>query len=126
MIVTSGPTANNPKYRYEAESALFQPAQKMASTAASDGTYVSGLGRKNSHVTFLVVVPKPGPYGLGIRYGNGTGAEVIQQLAVNGGTGVPVSYQPTAGPNTFATLHSKGQLRAGTNLIRSYQGCTAD
>jgi hypothetical protein len=125
LIVTAGPTSKNPKYRYEAESALFQPAQKMASTAASDGMYVSGLGRKNSHVAFLVFAPKPGPYGLTIRYGDGTGSEVTQQLAVNGGTGVPVSYQPTAGPDTFATLHSTVQLRAGLNLIRLSQGAQA-
>jgi hypothetical protein len=125
LIVTAGHTSNNPKYRYEAENALFQPAEKMASTAASDGMYVSGLGRKNSHVTFLVYAPKPGPYGLTIRYGNGTGSEVTQQLTVNGGTGVPVSYQPTAGPDTFATLHSTVQLRAGLNLIRLSQGVQA-
>jgi hypothetical protein len=122
LVVTAGRTSINPKYRYEAENALFHPAKKTASTAASDGAYVTGLGRKNSHVTFLVFVPKPGPYGLTIRYGNGTGSEVTQQLAVNEGPGVPVAYLPTARPDTFATLHSTVQLRAGLNFIRLSQG----
>jgi hypothetical protein len=122
IVVTPGRTSANPKYRYEAEEAFFQPAEVMASTAASDGKYVTGLGKKNSRVTFLVFVPDAGPYGLTIRYANDTGSPVTQQLSVNAGTGGPLNYQPTTAVDKFATLHSTVQLKAGLNIIRLSAG----
>jgi hypothetical protein len=122
LVVTAGPISNNPKYRYEAEDAVFGPAKKMASTTASNGKYVTGLGIKNSQVTFLVVAPEPGPYGLTIRYANATGIAVTQQVSANAGAGIPVTYQPTTAIDGFATLHSTIQLKIGLNIIRLEEG----
>jgi len=122
LVVTARPTSINPKYRYEAEDAVFAPAKKMSSTTASNGKYVTALGKKNSQVTFLVFAPEPGPYGVTVRYANATGSAVTHQLSVNAGAGIPVTYQPTTALDGFATLHSTIQLKVGLNIIRLEEG----
>jgi hypothetical protein len=129
VVVTpsTGPTTSYQQV-YEAENATVVNAQRLSSSAASNGGYVGridglGDGRSNSFVDFIVEVPTAGTYSLTRRYANGGGAASTQGLAVNGSAFANVSYAPTGGWGRFQdSAASSVALRAGYNVIRLAKG----
>lgn len=128
LVVTpqAGPTTTYQQV-YEAENATVVNANRTASSAASNGSYVAQIdgsanARNYSFVDFLTNLPSAGSYTLTIRYANGGTAASTQGLSYNGGAWSTVSYPVTGAWGTFSTVTKTITLNAGYNMIRLAKG----
>jgi hypothetical protein len=128
VVVTpaAGPTTSY-QQTYEAENATVVNAEVLASSSASNGSYVGRIDgsadmRSDSYVDFTVDVPTAGSYALGVRYANGGTATSTQGLAYDGGAFTSLSYPSTGGWGRFATVSTAVTLKAGFNVIRLAKG----
>lgn len=115
---------------YEAEDAAITGGQvytqgtvSNANGYAASGTKdVGSLGTASSKVDFTVTVPETGTYDLAILYGNQSGAPATQQLSVDGGEPVTVSYPSTENWTYRAKKDVTVRLTAGTHVLTLAKG----
>ncbi len=115
---------------YEAEDAAItggrvytQGTVNNANGYAASGTRdVGSLNTATSKVDFTVTVPTAGTYDLAILYGNQSGAPSTQQLSVDGGTPVTVTYPSTENWTYRAKKDVTVELPAGTHLLTLSKG----
>lgn len=115
---------------YEAEDAAItdgkvytQGTVSNANGYAASGTKdVGSLGAATSKVAFTVTVPKDGTYDLAILYGNQSGRPATQQLSVDGGAPVTVTYPSTENWTYRAKRDVGVELTAGTHTLTLAKG----
>ncbi|MFE9020887.1 cellulosome protein [Streptomyces sp. NPDC007808] len=90
--------------------------------AASGTKDVGSLDRPGSKVAFSVTVPKDGMYDLAILYGNQSGGPATQQLSIDGGDPVTVTYPSTENWTYRARKDVRIRLRAGEHLLTLAKG----
>lgn len=129
---TGTPTAASVPWSasYEAEDAAItggrvytQGTVNNANGYAASGTRdVGSLNTAASKIDFTVTVPTAGTYDLAILYGNQSGAPSTQQLSVDGGTPVTVTYPSTENWTYRAKKDITVELPAGTHLLTLSKG----
>ncbi|MFI5554427.1 CBM35 domain-containing protein [Streptomyces sp. NPDC051738] len=115
---------------YEAEDAAItdgkvytQGTVDNANGYAASGTKdVGSLNQATSKVAFTVTVPKDGTYDLAILYGNQSGRPAAQQLSVDGGAPVTVTYPSTENWTYRAKKDVGVRLSAGTHTLTLAKG----
>ncbi|MDX2826603.1 CBM35 domain-containing protein [Streptomyces ipomoeae] len=115
---------------YEAEDAAItdgkvysQGTVGNANGYAASGTKdVGSLNQPTSKVAFTVSVPKDGTYDLAILYGNQSGTPATQQLSVDGGDPVTVTYPSTENWTYRAKKDVRVELSAGTHVLTLAKG----
>jgi len=105
---------------YEAESSrnTLTGTRTFTCTPCSDGEKVGDVGDGTVLVFNKVNVAEAGTVTLTIAYLNGDAAARRAQLSVDGGSALWLTFAPTGGWNTVATLTVKVALRAGDNTIQ--------
>ncbi|WP_105967872.1 CBM35 domain-containing protein [Streptomyces geranii] len=129
---TGTPTAASVPWSasYEAEDAAItdgkvctQGTVGNANGYAASGTKdVGSLNTPTSRVDFTVDVPVAGTYDLAILYGNQSGAPATQQLSVDGGSPVTVSYPSTENWTYRAKKDVTVDLPAGPHVLTLAKG----
>ncbi|SDP08049.1 Carbohydrate binding module (family 35) [Streptomyces sp. cf386] len=115
---------------YEAETAAItdgrvytQGTVDNANGYAASGTKdVGSLNQATSKVAFTVTAPKNGTYDLAILYGNQSGRPATQQLSVDGGTPVTVTYPSTENWTYRAKKDIGVDLSAGAHTLTLAKG----
>jgi M6 family metalloprotease-like protein len=100
----------------EAEDAQVVSANVKSSTAASGGSYVTGIDAAPSKVVFTANRSAAGSCNLTVRYANGNAKNSSHSLSVNGSTD-SVTYHPTGAWGRFDSVTVPVVLRQGRNLI---------
>jgi hypothetical protein len=90
--------------------------------AASGTKDVGPLNTPDSKVDFTVTVPADGTYDLAVLYGNQSGAPATQQLSVDGGEAVTVTYPSTENWTHRAKKDTTLELTAGTHVLTLAKG----
>ncbi|QFR00654.1 carbohydrate-binding protein [Streptomyces phaeolivaceus] len=92
--------------------------------AASGTKDVGSLNQPGSKVDFTVTVPNDGTYDLAILYGNQSGTPATQQLTIDGGDPVTVTYPSTENWTYRAKKDVTVQLSAGDHRLTLAKGAT--
>lgn len=85
--------------------------------------FADGLGAVGATVTFAVQAARTGPYTVRLRYANGTGGTATTALFARdtagrpAGTPVTVAYPALSDWDTWGTVTTSLDLRAGVNLV---------
>lgn len=122
-VTFSAPAVVTPTtQRYYAVEAEFDTTSwiETSNTGYEGEGYVNYNNATGTYITWTVEVPEDGNYQIDFRYANGTDANRITQVIVNGSTdAVYQSFEGTGAWTTWATNSIVVSLKAGTNTIRA-------
>ncbi|MFJ6677137.1 PQQ-dependent sugar dehydrogenase [Actinosynnema sp. NPDC091369] len=81
--------------------------------------YVDYGDAAGGSVEYAVTAARSGTHTLVFRYANGTGAELLLDLSVNGGRAVEVAFPATGAWTTWRDVTAAVALKAGVNRVRA-------
>ncbi len=114
------PTPTNVRY-YAIEATYYNGVEESTNEGFDGNGYVNYNNEIGSYIEWTVEVPEDGNYQVDFRYANGTDADRITQITVNGAKeAYNMSFNGTGAWTTWATNSVVLELKAGTNTIKAY------
>ncbi len=113
-------TPTNVRY-YAIEATYYNGVEETTNEGFDGKGYVNYNNEIGSYIEWTVEVPEDGNYQVDFRYANGTDADRITQITVNGAKeAYNMSFNGTGAWTTWATNSIVLELKAGTNTIKAY------
>ena len=100
------------------DAGYYEGIQESTNVGFRDTAYVNLNNVKGSFIEFRVFAPEAGSYACTLRTANGSTANRIMSLSVNGGSGQNLNFDSTGAWTEWAESGCMLSLKAGMNTIR--------